>query len=131
MTIDNASAAHQNLLKALSVWAAAAEEGQLDHLDGRTFVRCAVPLRAFNQVIVTYRPADLAATLAFTSEYFREVLGRFRLRIRDDQEPIQDEPFLAGGLIRNNGIPSLCASTFPPSGPCRYRDPQSRRRAHA
>ncbi len=115
MPLDSADAAEHNLLKALGIWAAAADEGQLDQRDGCTFVRCAVPLRAFNQVIVSRRPADVAAIMTWTSEYFREVGGRFRLRIRDDVEPVPDQPFIAGGLVRKDGIPCLSATISKPA----------------
>ncbi len=112
MPIDAAAAADHNLLKALGIWAAAAEEGQLEQEDGCTLVRCAAPLSSFNQILVIRRPTDVAAVVARATQYFRGVGGRFRLRIRDDVEPIQDEPFLAARLVRCGGIPSLSAQAI-------------------
>ncbi len=112
MPIDAAGAAEHNLLHAVKIWADAADGGQLDEIDGCTFVRCAVPLRSFNQVVVHRRPGDVAAVVEETREYFRGVGGVFRLRIRDDAEPVSDGPFLSGGLQRSGGIPCLSVPTL-------------------
>ncbi len=106
---DDAAAAEANLVAAMRIWAGAADEGETEDIDGCTFVRCEAELRAFNQVLVRRRPEDLGRVVAMTREYFRGVQGRFRLRIRDDEEPVEDDPFVAGGLARNGGIPSLSA----------------------
>jgi GNAT superfamily N-acetyltransferase len=109
--IDAAGAAERNLLHAAALWAGAADGGQVDETESCTFVRCAVPLRSFNQVLVHRRPADVAGVVAETREYFRGVGGVFRLRIRDDAEPVSDAPFLGAGLQRRGGIPCLTAPT--------------------
>ena len=50
--------------------------------------------------------------MAETREYFRGVGGVFRLRIRDDAEPVSDAPFLGAGLKRRGGIPCLAPTSI-------------------
>lgn len=124
MPTDAATAAEENLVRAIAIWAAAAEDGQVDNISGCTLARCAVPLRSFNQVLVRRQATDLPELVKATREYFRGVSGVFRLRIRDDVEPVADEPLIAAGLVRRGGIPCLSMPTSHADGasPLEIRD---------
>jgi ribosomal protein S18 acetylase RimI-like enzyme len=105
--IPPALAAEANMLAAMSVWAGAAEGGVIERYDGAIFARCAAPLRSFNNIVITDSTGNLPQLVADARRFFVPSDGRFRLRVRDDVPPVDDETFANCGLVRRGGIPSL------------------------
>lgn len=102
-----AARAEANLLHAVKACAAASAGHAISEHDGFLVAASGVPIRAFNNVLLT-RP------LSETSPSLKEVIGRFqsqrlpfRLRVRDDVDGMTERVLLAAGLEREGGIPPL------------------------
>lgn len=93
-----------NLLRAVSIFAAAADGGWVSQANSLFAVGCEAGQRAFNQMFVTSHEPDGDAIRGMTSRYEH---GRFRLRLRDDVHQAALSAIQAAGLEPQGGIPSM------------------------
>ena len=105
--IADARAAEHNLIAALTAWASAGDGGACERRDGALLAGCSAPMRSFNNVLIEREPEDLERLIEYADRFFAHGDGRYRLRVREDVGPIDDEAFLAVGLTRLGGIPCL------------------------
>jgi ribosomal protein S18 acetylase RimI-like enzyme len=106
-TTEVAAAAERNMVAALRAWAGAAEGGAVEVGEGCVFASCAVAMRSFNNVLVTGDEAEPARIVERARRCFAATQGKYRLRVREEVGPADDDAFAAHGLQRQGGIPCL------------------------
>jgi hypothetical protein len=98
--------AEANLCQSVRVWARACLDGSLDESPGLIVTRAGVPIRSFNQIILTERVRGHARLQEAIASY----PGKFRLRARSDIiDPETAGVLESFGMKEQGGIPCLVA----------------------
>lgn len=107
MSDELTAAVEENLLQALDVWARASAGGEVCQEEGFLLASSRVPIRSFNNVLLTRTPVNSRALHSQIKAYFERRGVPFRLRVREAIAASADEVLVECGLRRKGGIPSL------------------------